>query len=238
MGFCAIIFRPRIPLSARPKPSPDTPKRPFFSVALFKDSLFLRLFLGLFLAAWAFPSPFFLPSYAYDMKLSPQMGSNLLAINGGVGSLSSVVVGSLVHRAGSLNLLCLMQALTALSIFALWVPAGTSEAMLYAFAVCWGLFWGPLFGLVGTNVAKLFARIEAFPVAIGTLYVAFSLAFFGNAPLFGALVDRGAVYIDGVKVSASYLYAQLWAGCIYAVGVCFLVWVRMSVAGWKMLVKV
>ena len=55
----------------------------------------------------------------------------------------------------------------------------------------------------------------------------------------GVLVDAGATYDpDGVRTGDSYLYAQIWAGGVYLVGVMFVLWVRMTEAGWKLKAKV
>jgi hypothetical protein len=141
------------------------------------------MFLGVFIATWGFPAPFFLPSFAYDKGLSSTVGSTLLAINAGVGSFASILAGNLVPYVGSFNLLCITQFCCALTIFMFWMPA-QNVAMLYVYAIGWGLNWGCFMSLLANTAAKLFGALEVFPVIIGSLYVAFSLAFFANAPVF------------------------------------------------------
>ena len=78
-----------------------------------------------------------------------------------------------------------------------------------------------------------------FPVVIGSMYVASSIAFFVNAPAFGALVDVGAFYNeDGSRAGANYIYALSFAGGLYLAGVVCMAVVRFWHCGWKFAVKV
>jgi hypothetical protein len=111
--------------------------------------------------------------------------------------------------------------------------------MLFVFAAVWGLCWGPVWNLVSNVTATLFSHLDSFPVVIGTIYLAFSLAFFANAPIFGSLVDAGAIYnSDGVRIGADYKYAQIWVGAVYLTGGMVLFVVRMMEANWKIAIKV
>lgn len=124
------------------------------------------------------------------------------------------------------------QLIAALSYFAFWMPAGDNLGMLYAFSAVYGIVWGSFWSNLAASVAILFSHLDVFPVVIGTAYFGASLAFFANAPVFGALVDLGKA--DG----KGYRYAQAWAGGIYLAGVFCLAIVRFWTAGWKLRAKV
>jgi len=243
-----------------PPPGTVKVKRPFINFKLFADLKFTLVFMGMLLATLAFPAPFFLPSFVFDVGLDPSNGANLLAIQTGVSAVSNFASGLLAPKVGILNLFCITQLLVAISPFCFWLPAGSSLAMLYVFAVWWGFFWGFFFGTLAPAIATLFSHLDVFPVVVGTIYLSISIAFFVNAPIFvgcfellsrksflispgvvfqGALVDAGAIYDStGARVGSNYTYALIWAGSIYLVGLSFIVVVRMIQAKWKLLVKV
>jgi MFS family permease len=276
-----LTFKPRVPI---PK---DRPKQPFFALELFKNTQFLLMFAGAFFCAFAFPSPFFLPSYLFDKGMDTNQGATLLALATGISALGTILGGIAAPRIGTLNVFVVSQFVAALTIFVFWMPAGSNFGMLVAFTVIWGLFWGErrvermrregeseltivcslgcFFSLLANAAAILFTHLAVFPVVIGELdsrsppsspltplsslsrprsspgsiYLSLSVSFFTNAPIFGAIIDAGAIYDEnGVRVGTNWLYAQIWAGGVYLLGVCFLVLVRMREAKWKIGVKV
>lgn len=233
----ALLFPSALALRTRaPPPGTIHRKQPLISLDLFKNFTFLRLFLGSFLCCWAFPAPFFVPSYLYDTAgMDPSHGATLLAVTVGMSSVSMILAGLVAPRFGILNTFVVSQFGAAVSIFLFWMPAGTQLALLYVYSVTWGLLWGCFFSMLAAAAAKLFVHIAAFPVVIGSIYLSLSFSFFGNGPVFGALVDAGAYYdpVTGARVGANYLYAQIWAGCVYLCGVGCLAWVRFSEARGK-----
>jgi hypothetical protein len=176
---------------------------------------------------------------AFDTQLPQQTGTNLLAIMTAMSAVSTFVAGALVPYTGVMNIYVLTQFFAAASIFCFWVPAGNSVVLLSLFAAVYGLCWGSFWNLLANSTAELFFHLDVFPVVVGSMYVAASIAFFVNAPVFGALVDVGAFYNpDGTRAGANYLYALSFAGGIYLAGVACIAVVRFWHSGWKLAVKV
>ncbi|KAI8999673.1 major facilitator superfamily domain-containing protein [Hyaloraphidium curvatum] len=234
-----MLFPAALLLRRRVKPPKDAAKTPFFNVSFFKNAQFLRLFAGAFICCMAFPAPFFLPSYVYDKGMDPSIGTNLVAVTTGLSAVGTVLGGLAASRFGTLNVFVVSQLFAALSTFMFWIPAGTNAALLYFYAAFWGIFWGPFFSLLASAAAVLFVDLGPFPVVIGSIYLSICFAFFANGPTMGALIDAGAVYdSSGTRVSSNYVYAQIFCGSMYLLGVLFLAWVRFVRAKWKLVAKV
>ncbi|KAI9004942.1 major facilitator superfamily domain-containing protein [Hyaloraphidium curvatum] len=218
------------------------PKQPIIAVSLFKNSQFLILFLGCLFCAFAFPTPFFLPSYAADKGLAPIQGSTFLALATGISAVGTILAGLAAPRFGTLNMLVLTQLMSSLSIFLFWIPAanpsgGANVGLLYVFVLVFGSGFGPFWTLSANSAALLFSHLAPFPVVVGSIYFSLSLPFFTNSPIFGAILDAGTTYPNGVR-SANYLYAQIWVGGIYLLGTCCFAIVRFREAKWKLIAKV
>ncbi|KAI9028018.1 major facilitator superfamily domain-containing protein [Hyaloraphidium curvatum] len=206
--------------------------RPFLNIRIFSNKKFLLFMCGIFCCGLAFPAAFYLPSYLYYAGMDPNLGAPLLAVSMGLSGIAATISGTLAPRTGVLNLFIGSQAVAAASVFAFWLPAGSSVAMLFLYAAIWGLFWGPVWNLLAGVVGRLFADLDAFPVVIGSTYVALSFSMFCNAPIFGALIDAGTAS------GAGFLYAQIWAGGIYFLGLSLVMALRMWETGGKLFVKI
>ena len=187
----------------------------------------------------AFPAPFYLPAYAYDIGQGSNIGTYLLATMTGFSAVSTLVVGPLVPYLGTMNIYCITQFIAAISIFLFWVPSGSNLGLLFSYAAIYGLFWGCFWSLLAGSMATVFTHLDVFPVVIGSAYFAAALSFFANAPVFGALVDLGATFDgQGNRTGANYIWGQVWAGSVYLAGVACIAIVRFWSAGWKLKVKV
>ena len=156
----ALCLKPR---GKRIAPDPDAPRRPFVNFKLFLDPKFSLMFVGIFLVCMAFPTPFYLPSHAYEVQLPPQTGTTLLAIMTGMSAVSTAVAGALVPYTGVMNIFVMTQFLAAASIFFFWVAAGSSIALLSTYAAVYGLSWGSFWNLVASSTAELFFHLDVFP---------------------------------------------------------------------------
>lgn len=187
----ALLYPSALALRTRaPPPGTIRRKQPLINFKLFKNWTFIRLFIGSVLCCLAFPAPFYLPAYLYSMGMDTSIGATLVALQCGTSAIGTVLGGVFGPRWGTLNVFIISQSLAAVSVFVFWMPAGTIAALLYVFAVWWGITWGFYFTMLANATAQLFTHLDVFPVVIGSMYLSLSISFFVNAPIFVGIVRR------------------------------------------------
>lgn len=135
--------------------------------------------------------------------------------------------GILGDKIGRFNTMSLFCTLTTILIFGMWIPAKTNATFI-VFAPLFGFASGAAIGLTPALIAQI-SQIKDIGTRTGTAFGLSSIAALIGTPIGGALVteDHG-----------HFLHAKIFTGALCAVGCCFFVGSRVSLAGWSLTKKV
>lgn len=106
-------------------------------------------------------------------------------------------------------------------MFFAWIGIDKS-ASLYVFAAFYGTGSAGIQSLFPPALSSLTQDLSTAGTRLGMGFFVVSFAVLTGTPIAGALIAA-----DG----GSYLYAQCWAGCSMAIGVCLLIAARVSKTG-------
>jgi MFS family permease len=197
---------------------------PDFSV--FRDARFAFASLGIFFMEWGLFVPLtYIVSYAAAHGQDATQSYLLLSYLNAGSVLGRVLPGFLADRFGRFNVIVVTIALCAATVLALWLPAGTSEAVLVAFAVLFGFASGSNIGLVPVCLGQLCDHRR-----YGRLYsTAMMVASFGTL----SSVPIGGAILDSASGEEGWRNLILFTGVAYLVAlVCYTV-ARVLAAGWN-----
>ena len=163
---------------------------PDFSV--FKDARFAFASIGIFFMEWGLFIPLtYIVSYAAAHGQDATESYLLLSYLNAGSVLGRVLPGFLADRFGRFNVIIVTIALCVVTVLALWLPAGTSDAVLIVYAVLFGFASGSNLGLVPVCLGQLCDHRR-----YGRLYsTAMMVASFGtlsSVPIGGAILDSGS----------------------------------------------
>jgi MFS family permease len=197
---------------------------PDFSV--FKDARFAFASIGIFFMEWGLFVPLtFIVSYAAAHGQDATESYLLLSYLNAGSVVGRVLPGFLADRFGRFNVIIVTIALCVVTVLALWMPAGTSKAMLIAYAVLFGFASGSNLGLVPVCLGQLCDHRR-----YGRLYsTAMMVASFGtlsSVPIGGAILDSGTA-------EEGWRNLIIFDGVAYFVAlVCYTV-ARVLAVGWN-----
>lgn len=224
------------------------PKRshsaPIIDKTVFKNSGYWKLAAMAFLWIPPFFCPFlYVPqqiSDLADMDLSNGISAALcLSLLNLFQALGQFVIGSLMPRLGSYNLL----VLTSLLTFLLYIPAyllavGSSGAGILAVCIIMGLVIGPFPVIVSEVAADRFGQ-DAFASKITMIFFWFAPASFITGPILGSIADACSVFApDGARLKTNWTWVVVFCGCSQALLTLVGVWLRVERTGWKLNVKI
>ncbi|KAK4184922.1 major facilitator superfamily domain-containing protein [Podospora australis] len=160
---------------------------PDFTV--FKDLRFTFASLGIFFMEWGLFIPLtYIVSYAADHGEDATESYLLLSYLNAGSVVGRVLPGLLADKIGRFNVIIITIALCVITVLAIWLPAGTSNAALIAYSVLFGFASGSNLGLVPVCIGQLCDHRR-----FGRLYsTAMMMASFGtlsSVPIGGALLD-------------------------------------------------
>lgn len=112
-------------------------------------------------------------------------------------------------------------------VLALAIPASSNAAWL-TFAALYGFASGAFVSLLPAQMAQI-SKIEQIGVRIGVTFACISFAGLVGNPIAGAIVNRN---------HGKYWGLNVFAGVMLAAGSSFFLLTRMSLAQWKIAVKV
>ncbi len=197
---------------------------PDFSV--FRDARFAFASVGIFFMEWGLFVPLtYIVSYAAAHGQDATESYLLLSYLNAGSVLGRVLPGFLADRFGRFNIIIVTIALCAVTVLALWLPAGTSKAVLVAFAVLFGFASGSNIGLVPVCLGQLCDHRR-----YGRLYsTAMMVASFGTL----SSVPIGGAILDSASGEEGWRNLILFTGVAYLVAlVCYSV-ARVLAAGWS-----
>jgi MFS family permease len=149
---------------------------------------FLQLYVGGFLLSSSLYVPFvFLVRYAKDHGISSGTAALLLSILGASNIFSRLVTTGLAGRLGAVRMFLACFSLLPFG-YVLWLTAGSSYAVLAAFAVVLGISHGGYVALSPEVTAQLFG-IASLGTVLGALWTAPGVGGLLSPVLAGVLID-------------------------------------------------
>ncbi|KAI8378769.1 major facilitator superfamily domain-containing protein [Choanephora cucurbitarum] len=199
--------------------------RKLFNWYLFKNPMFVAMFLHGLITTFGYMTPFFLlPSHANALQLDPWVGTNLSAIMSAVNAVARVFTGYMGDKLGRFNSLFLCTFFCGVCCLAIWINVH-NEATLWVFAVLYGFFGGGYVALFPT-VQPQIVGLEHIGPAIGLLYTTNIFGYLFGTPIASALINLSS--------PPSYVNGAIWAGVTIIIGSFFAGWVRVLKGGWTL----
>ncbi|KAI9841835.1 MAG: hypothetical protein M1838_003410 [Thelocarpon superellum] len=239
--FANLLIRSRLPrvrgVSARP------------DFGIFAEPTFLLTTIGVFLIEWGLFIPLsYISSYALANGVSPAFSYQLLAIFNAGSFFGRAVPGWISDHLGRFNAMILTIALCLLTTLALWLPAGTSTALIVLYAVSFGFASGsnirlvfdhvlwtkaqkkltrsfspPLSSLTSVCVGQL-CKTENYGRYYATCYTIVSFGSLTGIPIAGQIISMD---------NGSYWGLIVFTGMCYAGGLVAFVAARAVAVGWS-----
>ncbi|KAK4153976.1 major facilitator superfamily domain-containing protein [Chaetomidium leptoderma] len=197
---------------------------PDFSV--FKDARFAFASLGIFFMEWGLFVPLtFIVSFAVDHGQDATESYLLLAYLNAGSVLGRVLPGFLADRFGRFNIIIVTITLCIITTLALWLPAGTSEGLLIAYAVTFGFASGSNLGLVPVCLGQLCDH-RRYGRLFSTAMMVASFGTLSSLPIGGVILDSG-------PSEEAWRNAIIFAGVSYIVALGCYTTARVLAVGWS-----
>ncbi|KAJ3534011.1 hypothetical protein NM208_g7725 [Fusarium decemcellulare] len=192
----------------------------------FRDVRFMLTMAAIFVLDWAvLVPPAYITTYASFHRLN-NIAPNILAILNSASTLGRGLPGIIADKAGRFNVMIISSILSALSIFGLWLHAGSSPSLLLCFAIAYGFFSGTAYSLTPVCVAQL-CRTEEYATRYGTAYSVVSFATLAGVPISGNILGAGG----GDRYPALIMFC----GTAYATSAILFVIAKGVSQNWKLL---
>ncbi|KAL2176748.1 major facilitator superfamily domain-containing protein [Thermothelomyces heterothallicus CBS 202.75] len=196
---------------------------PDFSV--FTDARFAFASIGIFFMEWGLFVPLtYIVSYAVAHGQDATESYLLLSYLNAGSVLGRVLPGFLADRLGRFNVIIVTIALCVITVLALWLPAGSSQAMLIAYAVLFGIASGSNLGLVPVCLGQLCDH-RRYGRLFSTAMMVASFGTLSSVPIGGAILDLGSS-------ESAWRNLVIFAGVSYFVALGCYTTARILGAGW------
>lgn len=195
----------------------------------FKDRVFLTAVLAIMGSSFPFVITItYIISYAVANGYSPKNAYILLMVMNAVSIGGRLTGGFIADKYGRFNTLCVINVLSTISYFILWLPpqVGHKVGGLYTFCIVYGIASGSNIPS-GPAVIGQISKTSEFAARYGTMSFFMSAANLVGIPIGGAIIgnDRSVKGFDHLVIFIS---------CVSFVGSCFSVLSRYLYAGWSM----
>lgn len=198
---------------------------PDFSI--FRDKRYAIAAIGIFFMEWGIFVPVtFIVSYATEHGQTTDSSYILLsALNAG-SVLGRFLPSFLADKMGRFNVIILTIALSSATVLAIWLPAGSSYAVMMTFCVVFGFASGSNLGLVAVCLGQL-----CDPSEYGRYYAtAMMVASFGTL----SSVPIGGAMLGGGLGNYGWMGLMIFSGVSYAVAMVCYTAARVMAVGWKL----
>ncbi|KPI41109.1 Riboflavin transporter MCH5 [Cyphellophora attinorum] len=191
---------------------------------IFRDRTFALTTAAVFFMEWGLFVPIsYLISYALAQGVDESLSYNLIVIFNAASTLGRYLPGLVADKVGRFNAMLVMIAFGLVSIFGLWMPARSSEALNIIFALAFGFASGSGISLTPVCVGQL-CRVENYGRYYATCFTVVSFASLTGIPIAGQLISTAGGRYEGLIG---------FTGAAYAVSFCFYYAAKVSGAGWK-----
>lgn len=189
---------------------------------VFRDVRFAFASVGIFFMEWGLFMPLtYLVSYAVAHGKEATDGYLLLSYLNAGSVVGRALPGFLADHLGRFNVIILTIALCVVTVLALWLPAGSSTAMLIAYSVLFGFASGSNLGLVPVCLGQL-CDYRQYGRFYSTAMMVASFGTLSSLPIGGAILDTS----DG------WTSMIIFAGVSYFVALACYTTARVLAVGW------
>lgn len=165
------------------------PERKLFLFSAFKNPAYSVQIAGLFFCVWGIFTPFFyLPTYALQYRMKPELAFYLLAILNACSFVGRIAAGVAGNILGPFNVLPFSAYACSLLIFC-WI-AMTSQDSIIAMAVLYGLFEGGIVALLFATLSHIAPRAQDIGTYIGQASFVVAFAGLTGTPINGAMINH------------------------------------------------
>jgi MFS family permease len=197
---------------------------PDFSIL--QDRGFALATIGIFFMEWGLFAPLtYVVSYAKSHGNTSAESSVLLALLNAASVFGRFLPGLLADKVGRFNVIISTIALCVGSILGLWLPAGDSKPILFAFCICFGFASGSNLGLIPVCIGQ-FCDSRDYGRYVTTANTIASFGTLSSIPMGGALLGAGGQ--AGWERLIGFSAASYSVACI-----CYTL-ARVSVTGWEL----
>lgn len=195
-----VLVKSRFRRSIGPEDSEHTTKakrlmeqtRLFFDFSPFRDAKFTLLVLGVFFTEIALMSILtYLATFAIAQGFSEENSLTLLTILNATGILGRYIPGHYADKYGNFNVMVLMLTGFSISVFACWLPFGTTTAGLYVFSVLCGFFSSSILSLTPLCLGSI-TQVDQFGQRYGLMYTWSSVGILFGIPVGAAIIGEGS----------------------------------------------
>lgn len=192
---------------------------------IFRDARFALASVGIiFMECGLFVPLTYIVSYAAAHGQDATASCLLLSYLNAGSVLGRVLPGHLADKLGRFNVIIGTISLCAVSVLALWVPAGDSRPLLLAYAVVFGFASGSNLGLIPVCLGQLCDPREYGRVLSTAMMVA-SIGTLGSVPIGGALLQTG-------PAETGWTALMVFSGLCYGVALLCYASARVLAVGW------
>ncbi|KAG2222773.1 hypothetical protein INT45_013137 [Circinella minor] len=201
-------------------PSKEKPKlKDIFQFRVLRNPTFILWCIADILFEGAYYVPYyFLPAHATYLQLSPEKGSALISVMSATNLCGRLFCGYVGDRIGHINTVIIYGFITMLTCLLMWTFA-ENYGLLMTFAAFFGFF--------GSAFLTLVSAVTAVVVGIDHLQSAFSA--FLVVTVFCMLGPTAAATLELATTWKPFLSYELFTGICYAVGVIFMLAVKLMV---------
>lgn len=164
-----LLLRHRLPT----RPLTFSSVRPDLSA--FRNGAFVFTSAGVFFLEWGLFIPFsYITSFALDHQQDADFSYMLISLLNAGGILGRWIPAYYADRLGRFNMLIIVVAGCGISSVCLWLPAGSSQALMVTYALMFGFFGGSTVSLAPVCVGQL-CKIESYGSWYATAFVVVSM---------------------------------------------------------------
>ncbi|KAJ3362143.1 hypothetical protein GGF32_006428 [Allomyces javanicus] len=235
--MASAMVRTRLPPTAH---QAGQTRPPLLDWTRFRDARFVALMVVTVGFPFGYMVPFFsLPTYLSSVAhQSPTFTATLLTVINVLSIVGRVGTGWVADRVGNINTYMISLVVTGAGTLAFWLPAGGNTALLFIYAVVFGLSAGGFIGLNATVIAQLFG-IEELPSMLGMLYTGTAAGNLAGPPIAAALItactSASGIYSTPAR---EYVGAIVFAALTMLFGAAGSVYLRFALLDRRVRVKV
>ncbi|KUJ17280.1 MFS general substrate transporter [Mollisia scopiformis] len=209
-------------------PPSRTAKSPHPDFRILAQPAFFFTVMGSFLMEWALFVPLtYITSYALHAGFNTPFSYQILPILSAGSVFGRFFPGLYSDFIGRFNLILLCTILTIISIFAIWLPFGTTTPGIVVFAVLFGFSSGSNISLTPVCVGQL-CKVEEYGRYYATCYTIVSFGCLTGVPIAGSIVQACGGSYWGLIVFTG--------GCYVGAFVAFAI-ARGLGGGWRVMMK-